>query len=124
MIIGFTGHRDRVTSTSALKAVMDSHPGSTWVHGGAEGFDDQVNTFALMNDLQVEVVPLGLLANRIMLLVDRSDLIVACYDGRKKGRTYQAINYALKQGKEIHYVPAFEIEKEDQPAARAEEAEE
>lgn len=121
MIIGFTGHRDRVTSTSALKAVMDSHPGSMWVHGGAEGFDEQVNTFALMNDLQVEVVPLGLLANRIMLLVDRSDLIVACYDGRKKGGTYRAISYAIKQGKEIHYVPAFEIKKEDPEEAQAEE---
>lgn len=134
MIIGFTGHRDRVTSTSALKAVMDSHPGSTWVHGGAEGFDTQVNDFALANGFQPEVVrpdykaypPRRAPLERNKVIVDMCDLLVACYDGRKEGGTCQAIDYALKQGKEIHRVPAYVIEKNDQPSAQAdpEEAEE
>lgn len=132
MIIGFTGHRDRRTGTNNLKSVMESHPGSIWVHGGADGFDDQVNTFAQMNDLQVEVIPPDYKAyppkqaplERNKVIVDKCDLLVACYDGRKRGGTYQAINYAIAQGKEIHYVPAFEIEKDDQPAAQAEPEEE
>jgi predicted Rossmann fold nucleotide-binding protein DprA/Smf involved in DNA uptake len=111
---------------------MDSHPGSTWVHGGAEGFDTQVNDFALTNGFQPEVIPPDYNAyppkqaplERNKVIVGKCDLLVACYDGRKRGGTYQAINYALKQGKEIHYVPAVKIEKEDQPAAQAEETEE
>lgn len=41
--------------------------------------------------------------NRYM--VDNSDLLIAVWDGIKSGGTYQTLQYAEKQGKEIKIIP-------------------
>lgn len=47
MIIGFTGHRNKLCNEQSLLRIEDRYPGATWIHGGADGFDTQVNAVAL-----------------------------------------------------------------------------
>lgn len=41
------------------------------------------------------------LTNRNKWMVDRSDVVIAVWDGEKKGGTYHCVSYAEKQGKKI-----------------------
>ena len=47
MIIGFTGHRNKLCSEQSLLRIGERFPGAKWVHGGAGGFDTQVHEVAL-----------------------------------------------------------------------------
>jgi hypothetical protein len=113
LIVGFTGHRDKIAQTPELQKILDLYPGATWVHGGASsGFDDQVHTFALANGFQPEVIrpdyakyhPKRAPLERNKVIVDSCNLLVACYDGRRFGGTFQTINYAKSKGKQVVYV--------------------
>ena len=76
------------------------------MHGGAEGFDTQVNDVALLLGkelgLTLRVVrpdymlyhPKQAPLMRNMVIVNMVALLVACYDGRKTGGTHQCIDYA------------------------------
>lgn len=44
--IVFTGHRNRSASTEDLETIAREFPESLWVHGGAIGFDTQVQEVA------------------------------------------------------------------------------
>ena len=46
MKIGFTGHRDKMVYEHTLNHIASKYPGATWVHGGAKGFDSQVENYA------------------------------------------------------------------------------
>ena len=46
----------------------------------------------------------GCFFERNRFMVDRADTVIAVYDGRKRGGTYQTIGYAEKAGKQITYV--------------------
>lgn len=106
MLIGFTGHRDWLCDHQSLLRIEQRYPGATWVHGGAEGFDTQVNDVALLLGkelgLTLRVVrpdymlyhPKQAPLMRNMVIVNMVSLLVACYDGRKTGGTHQCINYA------------------------------
>jgi hypothetical protein len=37
--IAFTGHRNKISSPEDLEELFRRYPTSTWVHGGAIGFD-------------------------------------------------------------------------------------
>lgn len=115
MIIGFTGHRNKLCNEQSLLRIEERFPGATWVHGGADGFDTQVHEVGLRLGKVVgetllvirpdykryhySVAPLI----RNQEIVDIAELMVACYDGRKKGGTYQCIGYA-KNRKPVEYV--------------------
>lgn len=109
MIICFTGHRDKVTDPAELYAIANQYPGAIWMHGGARGFDSQVDAYARDHCIQVEVVRPNysmddyryapLVRNRKM--VDAADLVIACYDGRKTGGTWFTINYARRMKKDV-----------------------
>lgn len=107
MIIGFTGHRDKITDPAELMAIHKLYPNAVWVHGGAkDGFDKQVNDFALSvgkirgttlivirpnyGKYPPNIAPLI----RNKEIVNMADLLICCYDGRKKGGTFQTRNYA------------------------------
>jgi len=112
MNIGFTGHRDKVTHIHELASLLARYPGALWIHGGAAGFDTQVNDFAKLygltpkvirpeyNKYPVKVAPIM----RNYVIVDMADLLVACWDGRTYGGTWRTIEYAKSKGKQIVYV--------------------
>jgi hypothetical protein len=109
MQIGFTGHRDRYLSEPALEALAEEFPGAVWVHGGAAGFDTQVAVFARAYHIPQEVIRpdyhlhhpkrAPLLRNEI--IVNRTELLVACYDGRTTGGTYYTVRYARRLGRPV-----------------------
>lgn len=108
MNVGFTGHRDRIANEDSLLRIEDRYPGATWIHGGAKGFDSQVHDIALrLGKVEGEtliVIPPDYEGNPIQqaplirneIIVKRSDVLVACYDGRKKGGTVFTIGRARK----------------------------
>jgi hypothetical protein len=115
-VIGFTGHRDRVTTEAELLSVEGVYPGATWVHGGAIGFDSQVHEIGLRigkvegetlivirpdyKRYDAKVAPI--MRNRI--IVDRSDVLYACWDGRRTGGTYDTIKYAKSKKVFVGYL--------------------
>ncbi len=114
MIVGFTGHRDKLADEKDLLEVHNLYPDALWISGGAEGFDQQVIAFGKSHDhelivispnykkyyLAVKLAPL----KRNEMIVDKSDIIVALYDGRTKGGTYYTIKYARKINKPIIFL--------------------
>lgn len=116
MIIGFTGHRDKLCNNDSLFRIEERYPGATWVHGGAFGFDSQVNDVALalgkvLGDTLIVIRPdYKRYASKVAPLVrnttivDMSDLMVACFDGRRKGGTHHCVGYAKYSKKPIEYV--------------------
>ena len=44
-------------------------------------------------------------------MVDKSDLVLAIWNGEKKGGTWDTIKYAQKQGKTVKYIMLSEIGK-------------
>ena len=124
MIIGFTGHRDRVCEESDLLAIEEQYPGAVWVHGGAIGFDSQVNRVAIAlgkRELAGTIVikrpdykrfgryraPL----ERNKEIVDMAEIIFACYDGRESGGTVQTMGYAESVGKTVVVLDPIREEK-------------
>src|SRR4051812_26695214 len=109
MIIGFTGHRDRTCPPAALDAMRDQFPGAVWLHGGATGFDSQVEEYAKAHSIETRVIrpdyarygskmaPL----RRNEEIVAQCDLLVACFDGRQKGGTFFTIGHARQIGRRL-----------------------
>ena len=109
LYIGFTGHRDRVARESDLDKIREAYPDATWVHGGAIGFDSQVERYAERYAIRTVVINpdyskySGNVAPLVRdeQIVDMVEEVYACYDGRKKGGTYYTITYAGKVGKKV-----------------------
>jgi len=108
MIIGFTGHRDKVAPIERLLQIAADYPGATWVTGGAVGFDQSVERFAAKNGIKniiyrpnFKQFGRGAFHARNRQIVDGASLIVAMWDGRKGGGTVYTINYARKKGLEV-----------------------
>ena len=120
MVIGFTGHRDKIANEQSLYRLEERYPGATWIHGGAVGFDTQVNDVGkrlgkVKGDTLIVIEPEYRLYHpkqaplfRNMTIVNRCGLLVACYDGRKTGGTLYTINYARQTGVPIEYVTPVE----------------
>lgn len=116
-IICFTGHRDRITSQDALDSIYDTHFAALWLIGGAEGFDKQVWDFCIEHNVNHQIVrpdyklyvpdKAPLIRNEWM--VNRSRLVVSCYDGRSRGGTFYTRNYAKRKGIPVVNVPALRI---------------
>jgi hypothetical protein len=114
MTIGFTGHRDRITEDQELQVFIRDrkHREALWIHGGARGFDAQVEEFAQRWGVETLIIrpdfalynPRFAPLKRNELIVGRCDLLVACYDWRPAGGTKYAIDWAVKRGRKIHYV--------------------
>ena len=49
----------------------------------------------------------GCFFTRNRFMVDRADTVIAVYDGRKRGGTYQTICYAKEAGKQISFVCVY-----------------
>lgn len=110
--ISFTGHRDKLCADGELERINQMYPDAIWVHGGAVGFDSQVQYFAERSHIPTMIIRpdyeryKGKLAPimRNRLIVERGSVLIACYDGRKTGGTFFAIQYARKLNKHIERV--------------------
>jgi hypothetical protein len=106
--IGFTGHRDRLVERIWLDWIHTTWPGATWVHGGAIGFDTQVNDYAIEHGIPRQVkrpeykeTRTGATFIRNREIVQETAFLCACYDGRLKGGAFYTVNYARKIGKPV-----------------------
>ena len=118
MKILFTGHRDKVLYDEDLNEIRIRYRGNIWIHGGAIGFDTQIEEYAKINGIRTIVIypdytryaskQAPIIRDKEM--VEMAVKVVACYDGRTYGGTYFTIKYALQKGKEvIIYKPKGEI---------------
>jgi len=111
-IVMFSGHRDRVCNEVDLFDVDLRAPGAIWIHGGAKGFDSQVDTYARQHDIPVLAFPpdyknyppqdAPLVRNYRML--ELADLVVLCYDDRPTGGTAYVFTHAMARKLPIHRV--------------------
>lgn len=110
MIILFTGHRDRIADEGFLVSVYEVYPGAIWLHGGAAGFDSQVERFAITHGINMikllpdfdkhgKEAPL----RRNDRMIEMCDIVIALYDERGRGGTFYTINHAIKAGKNVIY---------------------
>lgn len=109
-IVMFTGHRNKLaTEESLTEATRPYLSNCIWIHGGAVGFDTQVQGFAKSIGIEPKVFKpeydkyppkiAPIIRNKEMLKM--CDVVIALYDGRKSGGTYQVVSDARKMGKEI-----------------------
>lgn len=122
-VIAFTGHRNKMTNNASLLEVYLAFKNvkAKWIHGGAQGFDSQVQGFIEYHDIPFEVfepeyekypdrpkyAPLA----RNFHMVDICTLLVTCYDGRKDGGTFETIKYAKELGRPIKHLKVFSWRK-------------
>ncbi len=113
MRILFTGHRNRFANPADLEKVAADYPGATWMHGGAIGFDSQVDSYARAHGIHTEVhLPdyaqygrrAPLVRNDEML--ETCDGVVALWDGRTIGGTYYVLRKARQERKPIRLLRA------------------
>lgn len=113
-LIGFTGHRNKITDVDYLVALNNLYPKARWVTGGAVGFDQFVENFYknVRGIDTIKIVPdyqsyAGKVAPIIRngLIVKVSDLLVAGWDNRTTGGTYRTILSARKKNIPVLYAP-------------------
>jgi hypothetical protein len=111
MIIAFTGHRDKHTNEDFFDCLPHN---ALWVHGGAIGFDTQVERYAEAHSIKTKIIrpnyekygkQAPLLRNHEIL--KGADLLVACYDGRSGGGTLYTIRLAKSMNIPIRYTKAL-----------------
>jgi len=109
IVIAFTGHRDKQTEEEFFDWIPKN---ALWVHGGAIGFDRQVQQYAYANKIQTLVIlpdyekykkDAPLIRNKE--IIDKADMLVACYDGRNYGGTFYTINLARVKKIPIAFLP-------------------
>ena len=116
--VSFTGHRDRLALETELDRVRESFRGAVWVHGGAVGFDSQVATYARRHQIRCVVVPPAYVGTqdreapliRNKVIVNASDVLIACWDGRAAGGTAFTVRYAESLGKRVIRLALAEVE--------------
>lgn len=112
MRIVFTGHRDQRANDEDILLVLRTFPNATIIHGGARGFDMQVDRLARSLDRRPEIhrpnyeafgrgAPL---VRNVGMLKAGCDLVVALYDGRRTGGTFQCMQEALGRGIPVHWL--------------------
>jgi len=116
MNICITGHRNCAIKEEELDILLSriimQYPDPTLLIGGAKGFDTFVINWSNKHAIAHTIIKpdytkyhykrAPLERNKVM--VEKSDCIVAYYDGRKTGGTAYAVAYAQKTNKLIHLI--------------------
>ena len=108
-ILAFTGHRDRLAEPGELRALLRRLRPTLCVHGGAIGFDTQVETLCRELGIPTRIyrpdyrthgrsAPL----ERNKLIVADGEQLIALWDGRQSGGTAMTVRYARKCGVPVH----------------------
>lgn len=113
MKIAFTGHRDKHCSSKLFDKIYKKHPDAVWIHGGAVGFDTDVNEYAFAHNIETIVIrpdyskypPKIAPIKRNILIVQACDILVALYDGRFTGGTAYTVNFARVNKKPVFLIP-------------------
>jgi hypothetical protein len=97
-----------MVSAHRVEALAQEFPGAIWIHGGAPGFDLQVNTLAAhvgkrygiqtwiwRPDYQHYPPKLAPIVRNFAMIDWRPDLLVTLWDGRRYGGTWRTRQYAL-----------------------------
>lgn len=112
--LAFTGHRDHLAPRRALDFLAAQFPQAVWMHGGAIGFDTQVQLAALDHAIPQHVIrpdyarygrAAPLRRNDVLLGI--AEVLVAWYDGRPGGGTA----YTVRQA-QVRSVPIIRIREE------------
>lgn len=116
----FTGHRDAEIGIEELEELCKKFRSFVWIHGGANGFDNQIEQCAKLNGITTEIYrpdykkyhPKKAPLIRNLEMIEQCSTIVACYDGRTTGGTYFTIKEAKKRNKTIvQIIPHHHISK-------------
>ena len=79
--------------------------------------DDMVRNILVGRSQKITVVSPkyfnGCMQKRNRYMVDKSDLVLAVWNGEKRGGTWYTINYALKKGKPVRYIMLKDISHDD-----------
>jgi molybdopterin/thiamine biosynthesis adenylyltransferase len=113
----FTGHRNCTANKTELQDIVTKYKQYTWIHGGASGFDAQIEMIAKENGIKTQIYrpdykkypnkTAPIMRNIEMLNI--CDVVIACYDGRKHGGTYQVITSANRLKKALVVLPAIAL---------------
>lgn len=116
--LGFTGHRDKMTTDHSLGYVRELFPNAIWIHGGAKtGFDKQVHDFIMEHKITHQVLKPDYIKypdykqaplRRNDEIVARSRIIIACYDGRRHGGTFYTMNRAKENRRHVCRVMPYD----------------
>lgn len=100
-VIVWSGHRDRFFDPWQIARVAVRYPGATWLHGGAEGFDRQVQRVAELLGIEERVIVVrpeyDCWPPRIAPLKRNDEMIalatraVLGWDGRETGGTWHCV---------------------------------
>ena len=110
MIILFTGHRDKLANEDEIDLIHCAYTDSIWMHGGAIGFDTQVNEFAKKHKIKTIICrpdykkfgrAAPIFRNRAMVDTPDVQLVIALWDGRACGGTAFTVRYARQACKEV-----------------------
>lgn len=102
VFIGFTGHRYEHFDEGVLHQLANFYPNATWIHGGAIGFDLQVDKIArehhfspivIRPDYQKHLPHIAPILRNYQI-VDQCNFLIAGWDGRRKGGTFRTVEYA------------------------------
>jgi len=123
MKLGFSGHRNRQVNLKWLEWARKRFPMfNVWVHGGAGGFDSQVERFAKQRGIKTEIhlpnytlypaktAPL----TRNRQIVAESNLMIFAWDGRKYGGTFYTMQYCAEVGTPFFVIPIIVKKTEKQ----------
>lgn len=123
MKLGFSGHRNVRVDDRWLKWIHKRFPVfGIWVHGGAHGFDNQVEVFARQNKIKTEIflpeydkypaktAPL----TRNRQIVSDVNMMIFAWDGRQYGGTYYTLRYATEIGTPFINLPIVKKKTERQ----------
>lgn len=118
--LGFIGHRNVTVDHRWMvwiKTKFRRYP--IWIHGGANGFDTQVDRFAKQYGIQTEVflpeydkypsktAPL----TRNRQIATESDMMIFAWDGRSYGGTFYTMRYTSEIGVPFFVVPVDKVSR-------------
>jgi hypothetical protein len=123
MKIGFSGHRDKSVDQKWLDWVRRRfNRVELWIHGGANGFDSQVERFAKQRGIKTTIYlpqydlypPKTAPLTRNRQIVTEANVMIIAWDGRHYGGTFYTMKYCAEIGRCFICIPVIMKKSEKQ----------